>query len=182
MTISIREALAKNRVRNKFSILRSTLPVFRRVAAEEKVAELAKLHFPKILSFSSNPDEINLWLLNGILAEQNRLLLPRVQGKALLIYEVTDLKSQLIKSRFKILEPDPNQCKLIDCKKIPCVLVPGLAFDKSYHRIGYGGGYFDRFLRNISCAKIGVGFFEQLSLDLLPACEHDVPVDRLFLC
>ena len=58
------------------------------------------------------------------------------------------------------------------------VVVPGLAFTADGHRLGQGGGHFDRFLPRLSpgCLRIGVGFGEQV-VDVLPLEPHDVVVD-----
>lgn len=57
-------------------------------------------------------------------------------------------------------------------------LVPGRAFDIKGHRIGRGGGTFDRILARLECPKIGVAFDEQIFLSL-PTAAHDVPMDRI---
>ncbi|MEM0999775.1 MAG: 5-formyltetrahydrofolate cyclo-ligase [Bacteroidota bacterium] len=58
------------------------------------------------------------------------------------------------------------------------VLVPLLGFDERGNRLGYGGGYYDRFLHNIrpQCLKIGLAF-ELSHLDAIPVHAHDVPLD-----
>ena len=62
--------------------------------------------------------------------------------------------------------------------EIDLVAAPGLAFDRSGGRIGYGGGYFDGFLRRVrsDCAVAGVCFAEQLVAEV-PAGPDDVRVD-----
>ena len=64
------------------------------------------------------------------------------------------------KNRFKILEPDST--KEILPAEIEVVFIPLLCFDKHGNRVGYGGGYYDRFLTKTrrSCLKIGLSFFE----------------------
>jgi 5-formyltetrahydrofolate cyclo-ligase len=60
------------------------------------------------------------------------------------------------------------------------VLVPGVAFDASGHRLGYGGGYYDRLLPRLrrDAARIAGGYEMQL-VDRVPAALHDVPVQAL---
>jgi 5-formyltetrahydrofolate cyclo-ligase len=66
--------------------------------------------------------------------------------------------------------------------KIDCILVPALGFDQENYRIGYGQGYYDRFLASVgSIHTIGVGFQEQLCEELLPRDPWDVPVKELIL-
>ncbi len=59
------------------------------------------------------------------------------------------------------------------------VFVPGVAFDKSGGRIGYGKGYYDRFLSCVNTLKIGVCFDEQLSCILFPCDKFDIKMDMI---
>ncbi|MDI3328850.1 MAG: 5-formyltetrahydrofolate cyclo-ligase [Alicyclobacillaceae bacterium] len=75
---------------------------------------------------------------------------------------------------FGIPEPEGNP---VEPARIDAVLVPGIAFDRLGRRLGYGKGYYDRFLRRVpGAAKAGVAFAGQW-VDRLPADPHDVPVD-----
>lgn len=69
--------------------------------------------------------------------------------------------------------PDPVEPTSVDV-----VVVPGLAFTAAGHRLGQGGGWYDRFLAGTrsDCLKVGVGFDVQL-VDELPIEPHDVPLD-----
>lgn len=83
----------------------------------------------------------------------------------------------LIPGKFGILEP--IEVTSIAYKNIDLVLVPGIVFDKEGHRIGYGFGYYDRFLRKAPKAiKIGLAFDFQV-VDKIPKEMHDVPVDMV---
>lgn len=79
---------------------------------------------------------------------------------------------------FGILEPKKNKIKNFDINKLDLVIVPGIAFDKNGHRIGYGHGYYDRFLKKISskAKKIGLAFDFQL-IEKIPEERHDIPMD-----
>jgi 5-formyltetrahydrofolate cyclo-ligase len=67
-----------------------------------------------------------------------------------------------------------------DPRVLDAVIVPGLAFTREGHRLGQGGGHFDRFLPRLSagCLRIGVAFDEQL-VDALPLESHDVTLDMV---
>lgn len=80
---------------------------------------------------------------------------------------------------FNILTPKEEFIRYIDPKEIDLVLVPGAAFDLDGFRVGYGGGYYDRFLSvkiRQDIIKIGLGFDLQV-VDKVPRDEFDVPVD-----
>ncbi len=131
-----------------------------------------------VLSFASLPGEIDLSPLNQILANEGRLLLPRIHHDHLEIYRVCDPKGDLIANTLNILEPDPTRCS----KQSPSIiLVPGLAFDSHNHRIGYGKGYYDRLLQTyFNIQSLGVGFKEQFVKNL-PTEAHDHPLTALTL-
>src|SRR5262249_165220 len=78
----------------------------------------------------------------------------------------------------KMLEPAPEFRHLLNPSAIELVLVPGIAFDRQGHRLGFGGGYFDRFLPKAPKAfRIGLAFEVQLSDDALPKEAHDAQLD-----
>ena len=89
-----------------------------------------------------------------------RTVVPRVNFQSTeienLIYTVdTELRENL----WRIFEP--TESKLIETKKIDLVLVPLVAFDESGFRVGYGKGFYDKFLKNcrVDCLKVGLSFF-----------------------
>ncbi|NGX34235.1 MAG: 5-formyltetrahydrofolate cyclo-ligase [Candidatus Anoxychlamydiales bacterium] len=173
--------LKKNDLRKTFIKLRNELSPIRRSTASKNSLKILNLNFPNILSFSPKSKEINLWSLNKKLAKDNRLCLPKVTNENLDVFEVTNLDEELIKGKFNILEPDPLKCKKIDPKNISCILVPGIVFDKNNNRLGFGRGFYDRFLKNLNATKIGVGFLEQLYKNSLPYEMHDIKLNHLFL-
>lgn len=149
-------------------------------ACSTLISHLKAIQGP-ILSFASKPLEINLWPLNEHLCEKGRLLLPKVEKGALAIYKIEDL-SQLQLSSFNLKEPNSTLCEKIPLEKVSAILVPGLGFDHNLHRVGYGKGYFDRFLSSFhfNCLKWGIGFTEQ-KVDCIAFEKHDIPLDAVFL-
>lgn len=135
-----------------------------------------------VLSFYSLPSEISLFAMNTQLSLENRLLLPKIEEKGLFFYLVNDLEKQVILSSNKIVEPNPEFCeKFSDLKHLPA-LIPGIAFSLSENlRIGYGKGYYDRFLSiHPSLEKIGIGYKEQ-KVEKLPTDKWDVALDEILL-
>ena len=76
-----------------------------------------------------------------------------------------------------MLEPDPI-CAPIASQKIQLVLVPGLAFDQQGWRLGYGGGFYDRFLGTSPGIPVGVTY-QALVWPVIPHQEHDIPMRYL---
>lgn len=158
----------KEELRHLFKARLREIPTSQREEAEKK---LLTLPLPKkgfILSFASLPHEISTRLLNERLALEGRLLLPRIEGKQLKAYQVQSL-NDLVPGPFKLLEPKP----LLPAEPA-FILVPGLAFDDLHHRVGYGKGFYDRFLALYPhTPTLGVGFTQQ-KVKALPVAPHDI--------
>lgn len=100
--------------------------------------------------------------------------------KRLDFYRVDD-ERQLGGTFYGIPEPDPNRCEALSVDRLDLVLVPGLVFDRFGYRIGYGGGYYDRFLQNIGAGTplLSLAYPFQITEEALPRESFDLPVDRL---
>ncbi|MEE0866953.1 MAG: 5-formyltetrahydrofolate cyclo-ligase [Clostridia bacterium] len=83
---------------------------------------------------------------------------------------------ELEKGMFGIFEPRSSEA--FDKKLIDAVIMPGVAFDKSGHRLGFGKGFYDRFLSDISPYKIALSH-KELVFDEIPYDEKDVPMDKI---
>ena len=102
---------------------------------------------------------------------EKEVYFPRVNGSSLDFHWISNLE-QLKPGKFGVLEPDAKSPKT-DIDKIDLFILPGLAFDKSGNRIGFGQGYYDRALSEIpQQKKLGIAYSFQL-LDSLPAEEND---------
>jgi len=179
------EPNTKNKLRKHFIQLRNKISANRRerVAQEAtKVLLKALERFQYVCSFASKPLEIDLWPLNQILSQEGRLVLLKTNGQELFSYLVTDIDSQLTRNPSNnIFEPNQKLCELVEPNQIEVVLVPGLAFDKKKHRLGYGQGHYDRFLINLPTKHFyGIGFKEQQT-ESLPVDSHDFFLTELYL-
>ncbi len=155
---------------------RGAIGAKRRLEAAERLFERFAVHpATLVLSFASFGSEVNLDALNRHLASSQRLVLPRRLNHSLALYLVEDMDAQL--EGIGLKEPIPARCRQVH--EVELALVPGLAFEPSGFRLGYGKGYYDRLLaeRRASHA-VGVGFLEQLME--VPRDPWDVPVDALF--
>ena len=74
---------------------------------------------------------------------------------------------------------EPASGELVELDRIDVVATPGVAFDRRGHRIGYGGGFYDRFLLEVrpDALRTGICFSLQLVDDDLPGASFDLPVD-----
>jgi 5-formyltetrahydrofolate cyclo-ligase len=93
--------------------------------------------------------------------------------------EIRNTETDLAPGAFGILEPK-HPLQVVDTDEIDLVTVPGVAFDLGRNRIGFGAGYYDRFLKTVSadCCKIGLAFDIQV-MDEIPAGKYDMPLDMI---
>lgn len=84
----------------------------------------------------------------------------------------------LMPGAFGILEPSAahGAVRLEALHEIDLIIVPGLAFDRKGHRLGYGGGYYDRLLAELDATKMALAFAAQI-VEAVPAEAHDERVD-----
>lgn len=99
------------------------------------------------------------------------------QRKALTFYRIRSL-DQLAEGFHGLREPIPKRTTVVPPEAMDLVIVPGVVFDPSGNRIGYGGGYYDRFLSGYHGKTVSLLLELQLAA-ALPSEKHDRRVDRL---
>lgn len=128
-----------------------------------------------IMIFYPMKNEVNLLeLLND---SSKTFFLPKIDGKNLLCCEYKN-GDELCESCFKTLEP---LTKSVNKNQIDLVIVPALCCDKSNYRLGYGGGFYDRFLEDFK-GKTVVCLPKELVVENIYPEEFDIPVDLVVCC
>lgn len=190
----------KYRLRERMKRLRDELPEERRRAASDAIAErlFSSLWYDKaeeILVYSAIRSEVDLSAFCArARADGKRLFFPKVQGDTMDFFQV-DSESQLCLGAFGVREPrtggDEKECETAEncgervyagriwngsySANIP-ILVPGVAFSRAGVRIGYGKGYYDRYLAaHEELFPVGICFEAQL-VDVIPAEPCDRPM------
>ena len=113
-------------------------------------------------------------ILERALADGKRVAVPKVYGETMKFIYMTDL-ARVEKGFGGIPEPVADEPVAEDTKAL--VLMPGLAFDREGHRIGYGGGFYDRFLQEEPNHPTVALCFDFQMLPEIQTEEFDVPVD-----
>ncbi len=168
--IAQRKALSAEAVRESSEAIR------RRLLALSEVAEARVIH----CYVSAKHNEVDTRrLISDALEEGKRIVVP-----------VTDLRQrrldhseikcldELERSVFGLLEPKEEYRRPIGINEIDLVIVPGLAFDPQGNRIGFGGGFYDRFLSVVQAPKIALAYSFQV-LEKIEAGPHDVRMDKV---
>jgi len=136
-----------------------------------------------VCCYVSLPYEVQTWqLIDVMLKRGKRVVVPVTDRsrKRLRLSELCDPLTELAPGAFGVWEPRPAVRRPITAKALDLVLVPGVAFDGTGHRLGHGHGYFDRFLARLpnTVPTVGLAYRFQL-LDRLPASPHDHAVQTV---
>lgn len=121
------------------------------------------------------------YLFSQIWKEGKRLVVPVCESKTIsLIPSLLNRMEDTQPGTWGILEPKPECLYPLDAGEIDLVIVPGVAFDPQGNRLGYGGGYYDRFLPRLTSGtpKIAVAFQLQIINSLTPD-KFDQPMDMV---
>ena len=129
-----------------------------------------------ILIYFSNQDEVDTnGLIIFFLSLHKLVAFPKVIGKEIVFYYINSI-NDVKTGKFGIKEPITGS-KVLDYSDSVCI-VPGICFDKNNYRIGYGGGYYDRFLKDYNGYTIGITYNECL-VDKIDIDSYDVKLDKV---
>jgi 5-formyltetrahydrofolate cyclo-ligase len=117
-------------------------------------------------------------LIDISLEQGKRVVVPVLeQGKKTMAHALIESLDGLVDGPWGLVQPDLAKATLLEKQEeIDLVVVPGIAFDRRGHRIGFGGGFYDRFLANLQVVKVGL-CYDDLILQGIPNEPHDVPMD-----
>ncbi len=132
-----------------------------------------------LLVYVSRDTEVDTrGIIHAAFANGKNVAVPKCEGKGIMNFYLIKGMDDLLEGFGGILEPDADKCtKLSDFTDSICV-VPALSFDPEGYRIGFGGGYYDRFLANYKGITAGLCYGSFVKWDL-PREEHDIPVRLL---
>ena len=131
-----------------------------------------------IATYLSFPHEFQTQeLIEQALKDGKKVLIPKTYPKGRMDFVVYDLQ-QLVKTSFGLLEPQ-GDLEVVDVSQIDLIHVPGLAFTTEGYRIGYGGGYYDRYLKHFSGNTLSTVYPCQIR-DFIPE-DHDIPVQEVLV-
>ncbi|HSH36926.1 5-formyltetrahydrofolate cyclo-ligase, partial [Schnuerera sp.] len=135
-----------------------------------------------IFSFISFKDEVDTHnIIKESLSSGKRIGVPITipKERQLIVSEIMDFDNELEIGFYNILSPKKEYIRETSPKLIDIVLVPGLVFTPEGYRIGYGGGYYDRFFnKNPEVLKIGLCYEMQIAPQV-PTDIYDIPVDYI---
>ena len=184
MTTSADLKRAKRAVRARVLAARDAISASERDRATARIVEHV-LSLPEVgrastvmafWSFGSEPDTAPL--MEALVSRGVRVALPRIVGGDIEAYAYAP-GDAVTATSFGACEPSTGEA--LDPSAIDVVVTPAVAFDRSGRRVGYGGGFYDRFFPRTrpDTLRIGIGFDLQLVEEELPGGHFDLGLDAV---
>lgn len=179
-------ALEKQRLREERLAARETLSEQERARLDDFITQklLATPEYAEaatVLTYVSVSSEVSTRMfIERALRDGKTVAVPRcLPGHRLEFVAITSL-DQLVLAPFSLLEPARDLSALTEGQMNDSIcIVPALLVDTKGYRLGYGAGFYDRFLSTYSGKKICLAYQQNLSKTMLPHTEFDVPVDMV---
>lgn len=179
-------ALEKQRLREEHLAAREALSEQERSVLDDRITQklLAISEYVEattVLTYVSVSSEVSTRMfIECALRDGKTVAVPRcLPGHCLEFVAITSLE-QLVAAPFNLLEPAKDLPALTESQMNNAIcIVPALLVDTKGYRLGYGAGFYDRFLSTYSGKKICLAYQQNLSKTMLPHTEFDVPVDMI---
>ena len=183
-------SVEKDKLRSEYKEIRDAIPsgtqVLKSVAIWKYFFDLPEYEKAKtVMIYSDIKSEVKTNVFaERLFSDGKRVVYPYTDTeKGEIIPYAVDSSSRLAAGAFGILEPSlkyaqDGYIKEISKDEIDLVIVPGLVFDMFGDRLGYGGGYYDRFLKDFKGVKAGVCYSECVCYSL-PEEDTDIRMDML---
>lgn len=167
-----KEYLSKRRALSSASVLKASDIIFKKLICLEEYANA-----DDILIYSSCDNEVMTdKIIKYSIKENKNVFLPKcIDSRIMEFYKITGL-SDLNRGMYGIPEPDGGD-KYVNNESSLCI-VPAICFDKRGFRLGYGKGYYDRFLSRFSGFTVGIAI-DEFILEKLPIIRTDISVKRI---
>ena len=160
----------------------------RRAATQEEIQEKSRMIYEKITALPEFLDADCFFaymdfkkevmtrdLIEKALQMEKTVAVPRVEGDDMVYYEIKDF-STLQSGYFGIMEPDGGK---VCTREEGFLLVPGVAFDPARHRVGYGKGFYDKYLIKHQQYRTLALAFEFQVVDSIPTDSYDIRPDGI---
>ncbi|KQL53540.1 5-formyltetrahydrofolate cyclo-ligase [Heyndrickxia shackletonii] len=128
----------------------------------------------------SRPPEVDTWqIIRSGWLEGKRMVVPKChpETKQMVFRQITSF-TQLESVYFGLYEPKEDETDEVRQQELDLIIVPGVAFNFYGYRIGFGGGYYDRYLQHFNGETMSLAFSLQLC-QVLPVEKHDIPVKAI---
>ena len=169
----------KKNIRKDVSVLKKILNIEQKNSFSKDVFAFVETleEFKKaktVLLYYAMKDEVQTEFFLKKWCDSKRIVLPVVVGDDLIFREY--FPDKVAVGYQSILEP--TDTAIVDFKEIDFAIIPGVAFDRNYNRLGRGKGFYDRILSSLNCDKVGVCYSLQLVKEI-PVEDFDKPMTKV---
>lgn len=174
----------KSKLRYDYLMIRDRLePALRYAYSRVILTRIKKLEAyqnAKVVMFyvSYGSEVVTDTMINEVLSDGKDVVVPVIQNPGdgiMTAIRITHLED-CYEAVYGIRQPEFNENEIVDKQDVDLIFVPGIVFDSYGYRIGYGKGYYDRWLAGTDISKrIGLAYEVQL-IDKIPSGKYDLPV------
>ncbi len=148
-----------------------------------KIKQLDSYEDARILMFylSYGSEVVTDLMINEVLADGKEVAVPVIQspGDGIMTAVKINRLEDCYEKVYGIRQPEFNENDVVSKEDVDLIFVPGIVFDLNGYRIGYGKGYYDRWLEGTDVLKrVGLAFEVQL-IDKIPNGQYDLPVSKI---
>lgn len=131
------------------------------------------------ITISKIPEVDTYQIIRKAWEEKKKIVIPKCLPKQKKMdFRTLTAFDQLESVYYGLFEPIETQTELMEKNKIDLLIVPGLGFTRTGYRLGFGGGYYDRYLKDYHGKTLSLAFHQQVMSEL-PIEEHDIPVLKI---
>lgn len=177
-----REHVRAETLQRRDRLAQEVRTTFSRRIMNSLVSWIQNKGFDTVMLYLSMKSEVETFGLLDILLQQEKIVCAPVVDThqlELIPRRLRNPKTELVQHRYGLLEPNAT-CPIVPISQLQLIIVPGIAFDTNGYRLGYGKGFYDRFLAKCPDAvRVGLAYQMQIVEDTSPQ-TWDVPVHYIF--
>jgi 5-formyltetrahydrofolate cyclo-ligase len=173
--------IVRNQIRQKLHSMPKSSYEKRSSLIAQNVRKLKEWEEAKLIAItiSNFPEVDTRRIIENAWMDGKKVAVPKCEPKSKTMhFRKLESFEQLERVFFGLWEPILDKTELVEDTDIDLMFVPGLAFNRKGYRLGFGGGYYDRYLSKYSGITVSLAFSDQL-LDNIPVESHDLPVDKI---
>lgn len=131
------------------------------------------------ITISKMPEVDTFQIIRKAWEEKKRIVIPKCfPNDRSMEFRTLTAFNQLESVYYGLFEPIVDLTEFVSKKDIDLIIVPGLGFTKQGYRLGFGGGYYDRYLQDYQGCTLSLAFNRQI-MQTLPVESHDIPVAKI---
>jgi len=146
-----------------------------RLVMTEEFKSASSIH--TYLSMKKNREVFTIDLINACLGSDKKVIVPKIKSEGILSHHQLSTLSSLSENKWGVMEPISDI--EVDLPDDLLLIVPMVAADFMRNRLGFGKGYYDRFLNSLSFKKIGLCYSMNMNWTPLPVDSFDIKMDKV---